>query len=234
MKNNYSIVRSDSSFEILRVDNICHSYPVHTHNRVCMGRIDSGRKILKINDKQYSLEKDQWFFIPAHVPHSCYDDDRYGKTGYTVFCADTVEILINAIRHYDIDLSTSVMTNTEDVSTCLKRTEYIDEIDSLISKVKDFIEKNYEQSLTNNQLAVKFCLSPFHLLHRFKKATGLSLHQFILQTRVRKFRENAEQKKTITEQALECGFYDQSHLNRIFKRYIGITPFEYVKSVRKI
>ncbi len=234
MKSNYTIVRSDSTFEILRVENFCHSYPVHTHNRVCMGRIDSGKKILILNGKQYTLEKGQWFFIPAHMPHSCCDGDRSGKTGYTVFCADAVEILINAIRQYDINLSTLAVNNAENVSTCFETTEYINVIDPLIRKIVNFIDKNYEQPLTTNQLAVTYCLSPFHLLHRFKKNIGISLHQYILQTRVRKFRKKAEQNKTLTEQALDCGFYDQSHLNRIFKRYTGITPFEYVKSQRKI
>jgi AraC-like DNA-binding protein len=199
-----------------------------------MGRVDSGKKILILNGKRYTLDKNQWFFIPAHAPHSCYDGDRNGNTGYTVFCADDVEILINAIKEYDTNLTASLSNITKTVVTDLnpQRTEYDNRTDPLIMQIIHFIDGNYWQQLTVSHLAIKFCLSPFHLLHRFKKTTGLSLHQYILQTRIKKFRDRAEQKK-ITEQALECGFYDQSHLNRIFKRYIGITPFEYVRTVRK-
>jgi AraC-like DNA-binding protein len=35
----------------------------------------------------------------------------------------------------------------------------------------------------------------------------------------------------IAEAALEAGFFDQSHLNRVFKKFHGVTPGQYSKSI---
>ena len=70
-------------------------------------------------------------------------------------------------------------------------------------------------------------ISPYHMIRKFKKAFGLTPHQFQIQCKVRKAQRLLEQKKSIAEVTYEAGFYDQSHLDRCFQKIVGMTPKEY-------
>ena len=67
----------------------------------------------------------------------------------------------------------------------------------------------------------------FGFLRRFKKAAGLTPHQFMVQNRLRTAKKLLAENFSPAAAALEAGFYDQSHLNRWFRRGIGLTPREY-------
>ena len=70
----------------------------------------------------------------------------------------------------------------------------------------------------------------FSFLRRFKKAAGLTPHQFLVQNRLRMAKKLLAEQLPPAAAALEAGFYDQSHLNRWFRRNIGLTPREYRNS----
>ena len=72
-------------------------------------------------------------------------------------------------------------------------------------------------------------LSRFHFIRKFKHETGLTPHQYVIQNRVRQAKKFLNET-SIAEAAMLAGFCDQSHLNRCFKRNIGITPQSYQKS----
>jgi len=64
----------------------------------------------------------------------------------------------------------------------------------------------------------------------FKKEYGLSPHAYILNLKVNMAKDLLEDRnnnKNLSEIALESGFYDQSHLNRNFKKSFAITPKNY-------
>lgn len=81
-------------------------------------------------------------------------------------------------------------------------------------------------------MAEKIHLSPFYLIRQFKKAFGLTPHQFQLQCRVRKAQGLLEKGKSVTEAAYEAGFYDQSHFTRCFKKIVQLTPKQYKASLK--
>jgi AraC-like DNA-binding protein len=56
---------------------------------------------------------------------------------------------------------------------------------------------------------------------------GITPHAYRLNCRIDRARELLRQGRDIAETALECGFYDQSHLHRHFKAVTTVTPREY-------
>ena len=80
-------------------------------------------------------------------------------------------------------------------------------------------------------LAVEFSLSAVHLIRVFKKEIGLPIHSYVLNKKVHKAKELIAENISIVEVALSSGFFDQSHLNRSFKRIFQITPKEYQSSI---
>lgn len=70
-------------------------------------------------------------------------------------------------------------------------------------------------------------LSARTIENKFTKGIGLSPQQYAIGIRFRKFTEelkNNPKKLTITNLSYKHGFYDQAHLNRLFKKYWGYSP----------
>ena len=93
-----------------------------------------------------------------------------------------------------------------------------------IRRVREFIRENVAENIKLQNLAEIARLSPFHLNRAFSAQVGLPPHKFQNQLRIEKALNLIAQKKSFAEIAFETGFSDQSHFNRFFKRYMGITP----------
>lgn len=102
---------------------------------------------------------------------------------------------------------------------------------SRISKVLQYLSEHYEDNVTLNDLAQLSGMSTFHLIRSFNKAIGLSPHAFLTQVRVRRAREMLETGAPLAEVATAVGLYDQSALNRHFKRVYGVTPGQYAGAI---
>ncbi len=71
------------------------------------------------------------------------------------------------------------------------------------------------------------------MIRRFRKAFGLTPHQFQIQCRVRKAQKLLEEEKSISRVTYESGFSDQSHLDRCFRKLVGLTPVQYRALLRE-
>ncbi|MNG37101.1 HTH-type transcriptional activator RhaR [compost metagenome] len=58
----------------------------------------------------------------------------------------------------------------------------------------------------------------------FKKSVGISPHSYQIQVRVAHAQRLLRAGVGIADAAIACGFFDQSHLNRAFKKVVGLTP----------
>jgi AraC-like DNA-binding protein len=70
-------------------------------------------------------------------------------------------------------------------------------------------------------------LDAFSLLRGFARAYGLPPHAWLIQERVRRAQALLRKGIALADAAVDVGFADQSHLNRHFKRVLGITPGSY-------
>ena len=115
------------------------------------------------------------------------------------------------------------------VVMCIKKNADIS--DTEISELREVILEKPENVYLIEEMAADSALSPYHMIRKFKKAFGLTPHQFHIQSKVRKAQKLLEQNKSISEVAYEAGFYDQSHLDRCFQKIVGMTPKEYQESI---
>ena len=87
--------------------------------------------------------------------------------------------------------------------------------------------ENYPGDVSLADIASAAHLSSYHLARVFKKATGISPHQYLVQVRVNSARSlltAGAGDRSLADIAAAVGFADQSHLTRHFKRMLGITP----------
>jgi AraC family transcriptional regulator len=94
-----------------------------------------------------------------------------------------------------------------------------------IGNAIDFMEANLEHSLDLPKIAEATGLSPSHFARRFRSMVGVAPHQYLMQIRIdRAKRLLSETDRGIAEIAFACGFANQEHLTRLFKRSCGLTP----------
>jgi AraC-like DNA-binding protein len=79
-------------------------------------------------------------------------------------------------------------------------------------------------------LARKAGMSKFQALRAFKRRYGLPPHQYQMCLRIATVRQLLLEGAAPADVAAHCGFVDQSHMNRHFKRIVGVTPMRYVAS----
>ena len=102
-----------------------------------------------------------------------------------------------------------------------------------IQQVRDYLEAHYAKHIALSDLADLVHIIPYHLARMFSKQIGMPPHSYLQNVRIRHAECLLKTDMPIADVAFATGFSSQSHLNRIFKQYIGTTPGKYHKQ-RKI
>ena len=104
---------------------------------------------------------------------------------------------------------------------------------TVLKRVIDKVNEDLADKIRVEDLADIAGLSRSHFSRAFQAATGQSPRDFMIQRRVCEARErltNSEQ--AISQIAFDSGFSSQSHLNRVFKKSLGLTPKQYRDAFR--
>lgn len=137
-----------------------------------------------------------------------------GQEGYRPLCRALVtELLVYLCRHY--------ATETMPTKNLAKRRRDLERLRPAL----DYIEKNFSDRISVEQLAQVLCLSTDRLGHLFRDGVGQAPIQYINEIRLRKAMNLLKTEEyTVTEVAQAVGFFDYNHFGRLFRRRYGCTP----------
>lgn len=94
--------------------------------------------------------------------------------------------------------------------------------------VTDYVHHHLDRNLSLEELAGSVGLSTYHFARRFREATGSTPHQFVVDQRLARAQEMLRRTaRPLADVATACGFADASHLVRVFKKHLGVTPGQY-------
>jgi AraC-like DNA-binding protein len=96
-----------------------------------------------------------------------------------------------------------------------------------VALTKDFLSEHFGEDITLDKLAALAGFSKSYLLEVFKRHVGISPHNYLTCVRVDHTKRLLCQGLPISQVAYDAGFVDQSHLNRLFKKYVFVTPGRY-------
>jgi len=96
-----------------------------------------------------------------------------------------------------------------------------------------WIEANANTPLDLERMAAAAALSPFHFLRLFARVLGVTPHQYLIRSRLRRAAGLlAEDDLPITGVAFEAGFADLSNFVRSFRRAAGVSPRAFRRAAR--
>ena len=95
--------------------------------------------------------------------------------------------------------------------------------------ILDYIRDNLSRPLSLDQIAGQFYISKHYLCRVFKAATGFSVMEYIIYSRVLRARQLLQEGCSVQQAGELSGFSDNSHFIRTFGHLTGLTPGRYAK-----
>lgn len=105
--------------------------------------------------------------------------------------------------------------------------------DEQIIKIQEWLQKNFQQNISLQELAARFDISVRSFNRRFRGAVDKTPLQYLQEVRLEQAKSLLKQSNlTIAEIAFAVGYQDGSHFSSLFKRVNAVTPNEYRHLVR--
>jgi AraC-like DNA-binding protein len=95
---------------------------------------------------------------------------------------------------------------------------------------KSYLSTHIGENISLDEVAAAVNASPFNFSRIFHEQTGVSLHRYLTQLRLRAALERLLDSPDITSLALDLGFSSHSHFTEAFRREFGSTPSEFRKN----
>ena len=100
--------------------------------------------------------------------------------------------------------------------------------DEIVKQIQEYIELNYQNKISINDLSERFGMSRRSFERRFKKATSNTIVEYIQRVKIEAAKKQLEiGRKTINEVMYETGYNDTKAFRDVFKKIVGISPFDY-------
>ncbi|MFD0618731.1 AraC family ligand binding domain-containing protein [Paenibacillus sp. GCM10027629] len=103
------------------------------------------------------------------------------------------------------------------------------ELSAEIIAMSDYIDANYMRNIKLDHFSQLTGLSKYHLVRSFTREKGISPYSYLETTRIINAKRLLESGASPSEVAFLCGFSDQSHFTKFFKKLIGLTPKQYMR-----
>ncbi len=216
--------------------------PVHDCIHICPEGVYSVAWDRATNTSHFLLEPS---FV-AEVAHETVDGDRV-ELAFEVQASDL--LIYQLFLALNTELETSLKTgNPSDafyvdaLATALAAhilkhyttrpqtlREYADGLPKeKLDRAIDYMQAYLNKNLSLEDMATELGMSQYYFCHLFKQSMGISPHQYLIQQRVERAKFLLRRsKKSIANIAAECGFANQSHLARYFRRHTGVSPSQF-------
>ncbi len=113
--------------------------------------------------------------------------------------------------------------------TLIKAKKEAIELSPRLNKAIVYINANLDKKLSIEKIAAVINTSKFYFCNLFRQSMGISPYQYLLQQRIErsKILLQSDSELSIADISLQCGFSNQSHFSKCFRKFTGITPKVY-------
>lgn len=226
------VVRTENKLHTLKEMSVFPCNPMQPHRVEDTGIVDFKALILYVEKtflqrmakdlfgyRNLELKNNCFVFSPAlrELTHTFIRECSARQPGYTLMLESlSVQAAILLLRESRHNLSSSSFQSREHQDH------------KCIAKAIEYIMDNYQNKMSLFDLAGVTNYSPYHLLRLFKKHTGRTPFEFLLDVKVEKAKTLLKKTDyTITEICNLAGFSSNSYFSQVFKKKTGVSPSQY-------
>jgi len=224
----------------------------HTHPYYHMIYIENGICNMTAGDQHFTLEQGQCILIPPNTEHRYFNEKSVTidyleikfSTNKSIPLHTSDSVLVGSlfqqiVREYPLlgrlaDKSAVVymsallcaLTEKDRLDEAISF-QYVDASDfgELARKVTLYLEAHYQEDLRLDDIAETLGHNKSYLCVAYKKDTGITILDCLNTIRIRRAAELIVYSDYSLPQVADmCGFASVSHFNRVFLKYVGITP----------
>lgn len=192
---------------------------------------------------EYRTASDSWEFLWIHFKGSgirplldiIYPDTIVNPTTVKNPCRFenmTRELIHKAIKndiagYLELSLGMHAILNEIYLSTLAHVSRKKDQNDDILTIIQ-FIEQNYSNSITVDDMVEHIHVSKYHFIRRFRRMMGITPYSYLTNYRINMSKTLLRStNKTVSEIAELCGFLDTSNFIAQFKKHTGQKPLQY-------
>lgn len=226
--------------------------PMHRHSCYELVYYSSGSGFTRLDTMEYRYEPNTYTIVPPGMPH---DERRHEDTdvifiGFSPFGRELPPLqpglfpdapdarilrLLHSMRAEMQDKQSFYaqklnLRMSEVAIEHLRATTTSDQsrADDSLLYARTFIDENYNQKLSIEELANMSGYSYHHFRHLFRRRFGASPIRYLMDKRLERARSLLRHTNlSVTAVAMECGFSNDAQFCTIFKRELGATPRAY-------
>lgn len=240
-----------------------HVYPMHTHDTWTLLILDSGGIRYDLDIHEHGSLGSTVTLLPPHVPHSgssirpegfrkrvLYLDESCLSTELIGRSVDTPVFVDAPLRDRISRLHEAVAAPGRELEAESRLSLIADRLAGHLSgefdplprprdprlahELRELLDAHLPAGLTLEDAAGILHANPAYLVRVFSREFGMGPHQYVTGRRIDTARRLLLAGMPAAQVAQAAGFYDQSHLTRHFKRFLGITPGRYAAGGGKI
>lgn len=248
--------------EILHARFVDHAYPLHVHGVWTLLVIDSGAVRYELDRHVHNAEPATVTLLPPYVVHDgrAATEDGFRKRVIYLDAGVVGEDLVGAAadrptitdpvlrrRIHQLDLALSSPGETLEAES---RLAFVAErlrhhlrpagpgvrmdraAGRVAAELRELLDERVVPGMALGEAAELLGTHPTRLVRSFTAAYGLPPHAYLTGRRIEHARRLLLSGLPPAEVATAAGFYDQAHLGRHFRRYLGTTPARFARRPR--
>lgn len=243
--------------EVLQAVDYQENFPYHFHDRICITLVNRGIECTNKNDMELITPCQGISVTPQNEVHANPNKNLGSYSFVTYYISPDVFRYVNLQKDYVLthsiiedkklyeDLLGFALSPINTEKTFLSALQYffqnyvemangtveMDPISSIdLQNALDYLKENFHRPISIEKLSQITGMSKYRFIRAFKKKKGITPGQYIILKRIAKAKQLLRDEHTILDATYSSGFFDQSHMHRNFKRFIGVTPLEYQKA----
>ena len=231
LKNNF--------FELNIFSSVKNGYKLHSHENLCICSIKKGEMTFLHGKEEILLKPGQIIIFNKNQPHKLKSHTKV--TNYHILHILKDSYIDDKIVEDEESFKDFISLKNDkeimkfiDIFLDKYSAKHHDIVkDKKIKQIKEYLDNNFQDEFSLDEIAKKFALNPSYLSRKFKEQYGLSPLRYITNKRVHLSKEMLKNGEDISQISLKLGFFDQAHFYKAFKSIFHITPQKY-KEISKV
>jgi AraC-like DNA-binding protein len=241
--------------EVLHARFVDHAYPMHAHDTWTLLIVDDGAIRYDLDGHHHGAVAADVTLLPPHVPHDGRAATRTGFRKRVLYLDEAmlegslnggpnlrdgalrqrIHLLHESLRYSgeELEAESRVALITQRLTAHLRPSlsEAAEGRSARLAvRLRELLDANVRSGLSLADASECLQAHPVHLVRSFTQTFGVAPHAYLTGRRIDHARRMLLCGQSPAEAATASGFYDQAHLTRHFRRYLGTTPARFAAS----